>query len=125
MATNRIMEVLAAIALSIAVVVIVVTPTILASPNPLSTPSAFIVGVAAAAALIGERWGRRIAFGLSIAGLVLSALWYWFATDGFGKGTPWYDDMAEAAILAVAFLAAVVLLELARRADRRRSSASA
>lgn len=125
MAPNRIAEVLAAIALSAAVVVIVVTPEILASPNPLSTPSAVIVGVAAAAALVGGRWGRRIAMSLSIAGLVLSGLWYWLATDGFGKGTPWYDDMAEAAILAVAFLVAIVLLELARRAARRRSSSAA
>lgn len=125
MAPNRILEVLAAIALSVAVVVILVTPGILAAPNPLSTPSAFVVAVAAAASLTGERWGRRISLALSVAGLVLSGLWYWLATDGFGKGTPWYDDMAEAAILAVAFLIAIVLLELARRTERGRSSSSA
>lgn len=122
MAPNRIAEVLAAIALSAAVVVIVVTPVILAAPNPLSTPSAVIVGVAAAAALVGGRWGRRIASAIAVTGSVLSALWFWVATDGFGKGTPWYDDMAEAAVLAVSFLGAVVLLEAARRADRTRSS---
>jgi hypothetical protein len=119
MALSRILDGLAAVVLVIAVVVIVVTPQILAAPNPLSTPSAFIVAIAAAAALAGGRWGRRIAVGLSAAGLLLSGLWYWFATDGFGKGTPWYDDMAEAAILAAAFLAAIVLVALAGRAERR------
>jgi hypothetical protein len=121
MALNRILDGLAAVVLVIAVVVIVVTPQILAAPNPLSTPSAFIVAIAAAAALAGGRWGRRIAVGLSAAGLLLSGLWYWFATDGFGKGTPWYDDMAEAAILAAAFLAAIVLVALAGRAERRQA----
>jgi hypothetical protein len=125
MAPSRILDGLAAIALAIAVVVIVVTPQILAAPNPLSTPSAFIVAIAAAAALAGGRWGRRIAVGLSAAGLLLSALWYWLASDGFGTGTPWYDDMAEAAILVVAFLAAIVLLTFARRAARGQPESAA
>lgn len=124
MAMGRILDGLAAIVLAIAVVVIVVTPQILAAPNPLSTPSAFIVAIAAAAALAGGRWGRRIAVVLSAAGLLLSVLWYGFATNGFGKGTPWYDDMAEAAILAAAFLAAIVLVALAHRAERRQGERS-
>jgi hypothetical protein len=119
MVTGRILDAVAAVALAVAVVVIVVTPVYLAAPNPLSTPSAVVVAIGGVALLIGGRWGRRIALLVSVAGLVLSGLWYWLATDGFGKGTPWYDDMAEAAILAGAFLVAIVLLVLGRRADDR------
>jgi ABC-type Na+ efflux pump permease subunit len=108
----------AALSLAAAVVVIVVTPMILEWPNPLSTPAAVVVAIGCGGALTGGRGGERVAMAISAAGLVLSALWLWLASDGFGKGTPWWDDIAEAAILVMAFLVAIVALLLA---GRRRS----
>ena len=105
----------AALSLAVAVVVIVVAPMLLAAPNPLSMPAALVVAIGCGAAVIGGRGGTWVALAVSVVGLVLSALWLWQASSGFGKGTPWWDDMAEAAILAVAFLMAVVVLVLARR----------
>jgi hypothetical protein len=37
------------------------------------------------------------------------------ASDGFGQGTPWWDDMIEAGVLAAAFLVAAILILLAGR----------
>jgi hypothetical protein len=105
----------AALALAAAVVVIVVTPMILEWPNPLSTPAALIVAIGCGGALLGGRGGELVALTISTLGLVTSALWLWLASDGFGKGTPWWDDIVEAAILVAAFLVAIVFLLLARR----------
>ena len=105
----------AALALSVAVVVIVVTPMLLEASNPLSMPAALVVAIGCGGAVIGGRGGTGIALAVSVVGLVLSALWLWLASSGFGKGTPWWDDMAEAAILAAAFLTAAVVLLIGRR----------
>ena len=116
------LRLVAALSLAAAVVVIVVSPMILEWPNPLSTPAALIVAVGCGGALLGGRGGESVAFAISVLGLVLSALWLWLASDGFGKGTPWWDDIVEAAILVAAFLVAVVALVRAhgRHASRTR-----
>ena len=85
------------------------------SPNLPATPAAVIVAIGCAGALLGGRGGRRIALVVSFSGLLLSILWLWFASNGFGKGTPWWDDMVQAGILAAAFLVAAIFLLLARR----------
>ncbi len=113
----RTCELIAALALAIAVIVIVVTPVILEAPNSLSTPTAMITGIGCAGALLGGRGGRTTALVVSIAGLLLNILWFLLASGGFGKGTPWVDDMVEAGILAAAFLVAAVLLLIARRSS--------
>ena len=38
------------------------------------------------------------------------------ALDGFGVGTPWWDDLVEAVVLAAIFAGALIALVLARRA---------
>ncbi len=113
----------AALSLAVAVVVIVVSPMLLDAPNPLSTPAAVIVAVGCGGALLGGRGAEWVALAVSVAGLVLSVLWLWLASDGFGQGTPWWDDIVEAAILAAAFLVALAFLLLARR-QRARSRAT-
>ena len=113
--TGRLASALAAVALGAGVVVIIVTPEYLRSPNSLAIPSAFVVGIGAAAAFAGGRWGTRIALLISTLGLILSGLWYWLAGDGFGMGTPWVDDMVEAGVLSCLFVAAIVLELFARR----------
>ena len=57
--TPRLETLLAALALGVAVVVIVISPVILAAPNPLSIPSAVIVAVGSSGALAGGRWGTQ------------------------------------------------------------------
>jgi Na+/H+ antiporter NhaC len=106
------------------VVVIIVTPVYLDSPNVLSVPSAMVVGIGAAAALAGGRWAIRIGLLISVLGLMLSAVWLWLAKDGFGKGVPWVDDMMEAGILSGLFLAAIVLLLIAHRGISRVAGSS-
>lgn len=107
---RRVPALLAALSLAVAIVVLIVTPMILDAPNSLATLAAVIVAVGGGGALLGGQWGRRIALAVSWAGLLVSALWLWLASDGFGKGTPWWDDMVEAVILAAAFLVAALLL---------------
>jgi hypothetical protein len=51
--------------------------------------------------------------------LLLTVLWAWAAASGFGKGSPWWDDLIEASVLAVLFLLAAVLLVLGRRESAR------
>lgn len=115
---------LAAAALGVGVIVIIVTPLYLESPNALAAPSAVVVGIGAAAALAGGRSGIRIGLLISVIGLLLSAAWLWLAKDGFGKGVPWVDDMIEAAILSGIFLAAIILLLIARRGTSRTAGSS-
>jgi hypothetical protein len=100
---------LAALSLAVAAVVLIVTPMVIAAPNPLEPVAAVVVAVGCAGALLGGQWGNRIAVTVSWAGLALSALWLVFATDGFGKGTPWWDDLIEAAVLAAALYVAAIL----------------
>lgn len=109
------LRLIAALSLAAAVVVIVVTPMILDWPNPLAAPAALIVALGCGGALLGGRGGELVALVIGALGLALSALWLWLASDGFGKGTPWWDDVVEAAILLVAFLVAVVALLVARQ----------
>jgi hypothetical protein len=116
----RLLSLIAAVTLGVAVGVIVVTPVILAAPTPLSTPSAAVVAIGCVGASAGGHRGRRIALAVAVAGLVLSSLWLLLASDGFGLGTPWWDDMVEAAILAGLFLVALILLLLARWSGPRR-----
>ena len=122
--TGRSASLLAAAALGAGVVVIIVTPVYLDSPNVLSVPSAMVVGIGAAAALAGGRWAIRIGLLISVLGLMLSAVWLWLAKDGFGKGAPWVDDMMEAGILSGLFLAAMVLLLIAHRGISRVAGSS-
>lgn len=122
--TGRSASLLAAAALGAGVVVIIVTPVYLDSPNVLSVPSAMVVGIGAAAALAGGRWAIRIGLLISVLGLILSAVWLWLAKDGFGKGVPWVDDMMEAGILSGLFLAAIVLLLIAHRGISRVAGSS-
>lgn len=110
--TRRVLSLLAGLALAVAVIVILVTPTILAAPNSLAAPSALMVAVGCGAALAGGRWGRRIGLAVSACGLILSGLWLLLASDGFGLGAGWVDDMVEAAILVALFLPAAALLGL-------------
>lgn len=107
---KRAQEKLAALPLAVAAVVLIVTPIVLDAPNPLGPLSAVIVSVGCAGALLGGRWGRRFASAVSWAGLLVSVLWLWLAGDGFGQGIPWWDDVIEAVVLAVAFLVAASLL---------------
>lgn len=113
--TSRRLGLIAALPLAVAVVVIVVSPMLLESPNALSTPAALVAAIGCGGALLGGRGGERIALAVSGLGFVVSASWLWLASDGFGKGTPWWDDVVEAAILATAFLVAAVLLLLGLR----------
>jgi len=122
--TGRSASLLAAAALGAGVVVIIVTPAYLDSPNVLSVPSAMVVGIGAAAALAGGRWAIRIGLLISVLGLTLSAVWLWLAKDGFGKGAPWVDHMMEAGILSGLFLAAIVLLLIAHRGISRVAGSS-
>jgi hypothetical protein len=110
--TRPALSLLAGLALAVAVVVILVTPGILEAPNALAAPSAIVVAIGSGAAFVGGRTGRRVGIAVSVSGLVLCALWLWFASDGFGLGAPWVDDMLEAAILVVAFVVATALLAL-------------
>ena len=119
---RRFASLLAAAALVTCVVVIIVTPVYLDSPNVLSTPSALVVGIGAAAAFAGGRSGIRIGLLISVVGLVSSVAWLWLAMDGFGKGAPWVDDMIEAGVLSGLFIAAIALLVIARRGIVARSS---
>ena len=121
---DRFASIVAAGALAAAVVVIVVTPVYLDSPNMLAPPLAVVVAIGAAAALAGGRSGIRIGLVISVLGLMLSAAWLWVAKDGFGKGVPWVDDMIESAILGGLFLAAIVLLLVARRDGDRQATSS-
>jgi hypothetical protein len=105
------------VAFAIAVIVIVASPIVLAAPNPLSTPSAIVAATGFVGALAGGRWGRRVAVLVGLAGLALSGLWFVFALNGFGKGTPWWDDVVEAGILTVAFLAALGALSRVHPSD--------
>jgi hypothetical protein len=105
----------AALSLLVAVVVVVVSPILLDFPNPLSTPAAVVVAIGCAGTLAGGRRGEGVALVVSVGGLVLSVLWLWLASDGFGKGTPWWDDIVEAGALAAALLVAALSLLLARR----------
>lgn len=91
---------------------------LLNAPNPLSTPAAVVVAIGCVGAVMGGRGGTWVAYAVSVVGLVLCALWLWQASSGFGKGTPWWDDMVEAAILAAGSLVAAATL---LRARRRRS----
>lgn len=111
---------LAALSLAVAVVVLIVTQMILDAPNPVAPLAAVVVAAGCGGALLGGQWGKRIALTVSWAGLALSALWLVFASNGFGKGTPWWDDLIEAAILAAAFLVAAILL-WSDRGDRQRA----
>jgi hypothetical protein len=113
--TSRLLELAAAVFLGVAAVVIAVAPTIVGTPNALAAPAALITAIGAAGAVIGYRGGRAVAWVVVIAGLVLDALWLYFASIGFGVGDPWVDDMIEAAILVGAFLLALISLVLARR----------
>jgi hypothetical protein len=109
---RRALSLLAAVSLAVAVVVIVAAPQILAAPNALAAPSALVVAIGCGGAAIGGTIGRRIGLAVSVTGLVLSGLWLWMATDGFGLGSAWIDDMVEAAILVVTFVVAISLLVL-------------
>ena len=80
---------LAALSLAVAVVVLIVTPMMLDAPNPLAPLAAVVVAVGCGGALLGGQWGKRIALAVSWAGLLVSALWLFLASNGFGKGTPW------------------------------------
>jgi hypothetical protein len=104
-----------ALALGFAVAVILAAPEIVGDPNVLAVPSAGVVAIGCIAAFFGGRWTRRTATTISALGLVLTTLWLWLALDGFGKGTPWWDDVIEAAILFVAFLVALLGLFAGRR----------
>ncbi len=119
---RRFASVLAATALATGVVVIILTPVYLDSPNGLSTPSGLVVGIGAAAAFAGGRPGIRIGLLISVLGLMSSAAWLWLAMDGFGTGGPWVDDMIEAGILSGLFIAAIALLVIARRGIVARSA---
>lgn len=121
--TRPALSILGAAALGVAVVVILVTPGILDAPNALAAPSALVVAIGAGGAAVGGRTGRRIGLAISVCGLVLSALWLWLASDGFGLGAPWVDDMIEAAILVVAFVVATALLALSEGPVREESVA--
>lgn len=111
---------LAAFSLAVAVVVLIVTPMMLDAPNPLAPLAAVVVAVGCGGALLGGHWGKRIALAVSLIGLLVSALWLVFASNGFGTGTPWWDDLIEAGILAAAFLVAAILL-WSDRGDRQRA----
>jgi peptidoglycan/LPS O-acetylase OafA/YrhL len=111
---------LAALALAVAVVVLIVAPLLLDAPNPLAPLVAVVVAVGSGGALLGGESGRLVASAVSWTGLLASALWLFLASNGFGKGTPWWDDVIEAAILAAAFLVAAILLR-GDRGDRQRA----
>jgi hypothetical protein len=101
---------LAALVLAVALVVLIVAPLILNAPNPLGLLAAGLVALGFWGAWQGGEEGRRIGLAVSGAGLLVSLLWFVLASDGFGEGAAWWDDMLEALVLAVAFLAAVILL---------------
>ena len=113
--TSQQARLVAALSLAAATVVIVVTPMLLDASNPLSMPAAVVVAIGCAGAVIGGRGGAWVALAVSVVGLVLSVLWLWQASSGFGKGTPWWDDILEAATLAAAFLIAAAAVLFARR----------
>lgn len=106
---------LATLPLTVAVVVLIVTPMVLEAPNSLAPLAAVVVAVGCAGALLGGQGGRWIAQAVSWTGLLVSGLWLFLASNGFGKGTPWWDDVIEASILAAAFLVAALLLWNPRR----------
>jgi len=110
--TRRALSLLAALSLAVGVVVIMAAPELLAAPNALAAPSALVVAIGCGGAAFGGTTGRRIGLAVSVAGLVLSGLWLWMATDGFGLGSAWIDDMVEAAILVVTFVVAISFLVL-------------
>jgi hypothetical protein len=101
---------LAAVALAVASLVLLLAPVVLDAPNPLAPPAAGLVALGALGAWHGGKKGRRIGLAVSAAGLLVSLLWFGLASDGFGQGAAWWDDMLEAGILAAAFLTSVVLL---------------
>src|SRR5688500_6199958 len=99
----------AALLLAAATVVIVVAPILLDAPNPFALPAVLVHAGASGAAVFGGNRGRTGALVVSVAGLLLTVLWAWAAASGFGKGSPWWDDLIEASVLAVLFLLAAVL----------------
>lgn len=105
---------LAALVLGVAIAVLLLAPIMLDAPNPLALLAAAFVALGCWGAWRGDEAGRRSGLAVSAAGFVVSVLWFLLASDGFGKGAAWLDDMVEALILALAFLIAAVLLWLAR-----------
>jgi hypothetical protein len=110
---------LVALLLGAAAIVLVMAPALVGDPNPLAFPAAMVVAAAAAVGVMGGIRARRFVLAVAVGGAALSALWLWGASNGFGKGVPWWDDLAEAGILVAIFLAASLFLAQSMRAPVR------
>jgi hypothetical protein len=100
----------AAVILAAATVVILGAPILLDAPNFLALPAAAFAAWGAIGALFAGKPGRRLALAVSLLGATMSALWGLGASNGFGKGTPWWDDLAEATILLILFAGSAIVL---------------
>ena len=93
---------------------LIVAPYLLNAPNAIGLE----VGIVSVLMGVGVGFGqlRTVALVWSAVGLGASLIWAVFALDGFGVGTPWWDDLVEAVVLAAIFAGALIALVKARRA---------
>ena len=105
---------LAAGLLVLAGIFLIATPYLLGGPNAIG----LALGVVSLSIGIGLGAGHlsTVALVWSALGLSASVIWAALALDGFGVGSPWWDDVLEAVVLAAIFAGASITLILARRA---------
>ena len=91
---------------------------LIATPYLLNVPNAIGLTLGIVSVLIGLGFGAgqlwTVALVWSAIGLGASVIWAVLALDGFGIGTPWWDDVVEAVVLAAIFAGALIILVLAR-----------
>ena len=100
----------AGVILGAATAIIIGMPILLGAPNFLALPATAFGAVGSIGALIAGKTGRRLALAVSLLGATMSALWALGAVNGFGKGTPWWDDLAEATLLLILFAGSAIVL---------------
>ena len=106
--------------LELAGIVLIVAPFLLNAPNAIGLE----VGIVSVLIGVGVGFGqlRTVAVVWSAVGLGASLIWGVLALDGFGVGTPWWDDVVEAVVLASIFAGALITLVLARRRTTPRAT---
>ena len=94
-------------------IVLIVTPYLLNAPNAIGLAVGIVSVLIGLGVAGGQLWTVAVVW--SAIGLGASVIWALLALSGFGLGTPWWDDVVEAVVLAALFAGALIALVLARR----------
>jgi hypothetical protein len=93
---------------------------LIATPYLLGVPNAIGLALGVLSVLIGLGYGAghlsTAARAWSAVALGASVIWAALALEGGGLGSPWWDDVIEAVVLAAIFAGTLITLLLARGA---------